>query len=151
MTYNVNEKNCEAIRVAYLPFEGDTRQAPKKIPMVFRAIKGQTNGAPFFNFSQMDPVTKIGKVELCLPTREVSSNPAVQIKKIPATRALSVVHIGSYDTLLKAYQAIEAYALEQQFQLDSHFREVYLKGPGMIWQGKPEDYVTEIIIPIKEG
>ncbi len=99
----------------------------------------------------MDPVTKIGKVELCLPTREVSANPAFQIKKIPATRALSVVYTGSYDTLLKAYQAIEAYALEQQFQLDSQFREVYLKRPGVIWQGKPEDYVTEIIIPIKEG
>ncbi len=41
MTYNVNEKNCEAIRVAYLPFEGDTRQAPKKFPWFFGQLKAR--------------------------------------------------------------------------------------------------------------
>lgn len=49
-----------------------------------------------------------------------------------------------------AYAAIDSYAAENGVQLQPPFREVFIKGPGMVMKGSPDKYITEIIFPIKE-
>ena len=41
-------------------------------------------------------------------------------------------------------------ARENELSLKPPFREVFIKGPGMIFKGNPEKYITEIIFPIEE-
>lgn len=48
-----------------------------------------------------------------------------------------------------AYKAILDYAGEHDLKCLTPSREIYLKGPGMIFKGNPNKYVTEIIIPIE--
>lgn len=70
---------------------------------------------------------------------------------MPRIKAVCVTHIGSYETLNNAYAEIDRYTAENGLQLMSPFREVFIKGPGMMLKGNPEKYVTEILFPIQEG
>jgi effector-binding domain-containing protein len=69
---------------------------------------------------------------------------------MPHIKAVCTTHTGSYETLYKAYRAIDQYAAEHKLQLQPPFREVYIKGPGMFFKGNPDKYITEILFPIKE-
>ncbi|HFD6749690.1 TPA: GyrI-like domain-containing protein [Enterococcus faecium] len=151
MSYTVEKKTIEPIRVAYLNYQGDVRKVNKVFPSVFKAIKGNVNGAPFFHYYEMNPTTKIGHLELCAPTTENTSNLAIQIKEFPAFSALCTTHIGSYDTIMNAYDAIRQYAIENHITLTPEFRETYIKGAGAVFKGNPNDYITEIAIPIEEN
>ncbi len=75
----------------------------------------------------------------------------VTVKDMSRVKAVCITHIGSYETLPCAYQAIDRYAQEHQLFLQLPFREVFIKGPGMILKGNPEKYITEILFPLKEG
>lgn len=98
----------------------------------------------------MNPETKMGEMDLCVPTEETPVKNGVEIKELPRIKAISVTHIGSYEALHNAYTAIDRYAAEHNLRLMPPFREVFIKGPGLLLKGSPAQYVTEILFPIKE-
>ena len=149
MNYTIQLKDIEPIRVAYMKYKGIATEANKVFPNVFKAIRGKSNGAPFFNFISMNSETKTGEIELCVPTAETPNGNGVEVKEIPRVKAICVTHIGSYETLGAAYIAIDEYAANHKLKLLPPFREVYIKGPGMFLKGTPDKYVTEIVFPIE--
>ena len=149
MDYQIEIKDIEPIRITYMRYKGVVTEANKVFPNVFKSIRGKSNGAPFFNYIAMNPETKIGEIELCVPTNEIPVEKGVDIKEIPRIKAVCLIHVGSYETLNKAYEAIDKYAIENGIELCSPFREVFIKGPGMFLKGNPDKYITEIQFPIK--
>lgn len=149
MNYTVEIKNIEPIRVAYMKYKGIVTEANKVFPNVFKAIRGKSNGAPFFNFLSMNSETQMGEIELCVPTAETPMGNGVEVMNMPRVKAVCITHIGSYETLSNAYAAIDEYAEKNGLQLAPPFREVYIKGPGIFLKGNPYKYITEIIFPIE--
>lgn len=149
MNYTVEIKNIEPIRVAYMKYKGIVTEANKVFPNVFKAIRGKSNGAPFFNFLSMNSETQMGEIELCVPTAETPMGNGVEVMNMPRVKAVCITHIGSYETLSNAYAAIDEYAEKNGLQLVPPFREVYIKGPGIFLKGNPDKYITEIIFPIE--
>lgn len=150
MEYQIEIRDIEPIRVAFLRYKGIAAEANKVFPSVFQSIKGKTSGAPFFCYYVMNPETKMGEMDLCVPTEETPVKNGIEIKEFPPIKAISVTHTGSYETLHNAYTAIDRYAAQHNLQLRLPFREVFIKGPGMFLKGKPAQYVTEVLFPIKE-
>ncbi|MCX7709720.1 MAG: GyrI-like domain-containing protein [Clostridia bacterium] len=150
MNYEVGVKDIEPIRVAVMRYKGIVTGASKVFPAVFKSIRGKANGAPFFCYHVVDQETKIGEMELCVPTAETPDCNGVTVKEMPRIKALSVMHVGPYETMHHAYEAIDRYAQEKKLTLQPPFREVYIKGPGMLFKGNPSKYITEILFPIKE-
>lgn len=151
MNYNIEIKDIEPIRVAVMGYKGLVTKASKVFPNVFKAIKGKTNGAPFFCYYSINPETKIGEMELCVPTAETPVGDGITVKDMPRIKAVCVTHVGPYETMYYAYEAIDRYALEKNLTLQPPFREVFIKGPGMLIKGNPNKYITEILFPLKEG
>jgi effector-binding domain-containing protein len=150
MEYQIEIRDIEPIRVAFLRYKGIAAEANKVFPNVFKSVRGKTNGAPFFCYYVMNPETKMGEMDLCVPTSETPAGNGIEVKEMPRIRAVCVTHIGSYETLYKAYGAIDQYAAEHNLQLQPPFREVFIKGPGMLLKGNPAQYITEILFPIRE-
>ncbi|MCW6109118.1 GyrI-like domain-containing protein [Clostridium sporogenes] len=150
MEYQVEIREIEPIRVAFMRYKGIATEANKMFSNVFKSIKGKADGTPFFNYITMNPETKFGEIELCVPTAMTPSGNGVEVKETPRVRALCVTHKGSYETMFQAYQEIAAYAQRNGIRLQTEFREVFIKGPGMLLKGNPEKYITEIIFPIEE-
>ncbi|HBH1806544.1 TPA: GyrI-like domain-containing protein [Clostridioides difficile] len=151
MTYKVEIKEIEPIRVAYMKYKGNTTEANKVFPNVFKSIRGKTNGAPLFNYISMDMKSKTGVIELCVPTEENPQGSGVEIKVLPRIKAICVTHIGTYDDLALAYNEIDRFAEKNNIVLAPPFREIYIKGPGLIFKGNQNKYITEIQFPIKEN
>ncbi|SHI94585.1 effector-binding domain-containing protein [Clostridium cavendishii DSM 21758] len=150
MNYTVEIKNIESIRIAYMQYKGVVTESNKFFPNVFKSIKGNSNGSPFLCYYSLDKKSKIGELELCVPTNETPNKNGISVKETPRIKALCTTHIGSYENLFLAYEAITQYALEHSISLKMPFREVYIKGPGMFLKGNPNKYITEIIFPIEE-
>lgn len=151
MNYTIEIRDIEPIRVAFMRFKGLVTEANKVFPNVFKSIRGKTNGTPFFCYYLMNPETKLGELDLCVPTAEAPVGNGIEIKEMPRIKAVCVTHIGSYETMQGAYAEIDKYAAGHGIQLQPPFREVFIKGPGMVVKGNPDKYVTEILFPIKEG
>lgn len=150
MNYEIETRAIEPVRIAFLRYQGPVAEAGKVFPGVFQAVRGKTNGAPFFSYIEMNPHTRTGQLELCVPTAENPAGSGIEVKELPRIRAVCTTHTGSYDTLAEAYGAIDRYAAEHKLRLTPPFREVFIKGPGMLFKGNPRTYVTEIQFPILE-
>ncbi len=150
MGYQIEIRDIEPIRVAFLQYKGIATKASNVFPNVYKSIRGKVNGAPFFCYYVMNPETKMGEMDLCVPTVETPVGNGIEVKEMPRIKSICATHIGSYDTLYQAYAAIDQYAAEHNLQLQPPFREVFIKGPGMLLKGNPSQYITEILFPIKE-
>ncbi|MBW9158971.1 GyrI-like domain-containing protein [Clostridium tagluense] len=150
MNYKIEIKDIEPIRVATMRYKGPVTEAAKQFPNVFKSIKGKANGAPFFCYHRVDQNTGIVEMELCVPTAEIPNGNGVTLKDMPPAKALCLTHIGLYDTLPMAYQAINRHIQENGLSIQPPWREVFIKGPGMILKGNPKKYITEILFPLKE-
>ncbi|MBX2850319.1 MAG: MerR family transcriptional regulator [Phycisphaeraceae bacterium] len=87
--------------------------------------------------------------EPCFPIRKGGQAEGLDIRTLPGCRCVTLVHPGPYDTLKYSYAKVLAYANDKGYEIDLPTREVYLKGPGMIFKGNPKKYLTEIQLPIK--
>jgi effector-binding domain-containing protein len=65
--------------------------------------------------------------------------------------AACVIHKGPYENFNQAYKALLAWVESNGYQISGPNREIYLKGPGRFLKGNPEDYVTEIQLPVKKA
>lgn len=88
-------------------------------------------------------------IELCVPTTKLISAATIDSKILPAIKAICTTHTGNYESINLAYKALLDYATSQNLKCLTPSREVYIKGPGMIFKGNPNKYVTEIILPFE--
>ncbi|QGU96337.1 MerR family transcriptional regulator [Clostridium bovifaecis] len=150
MNYEFQVRNIAAIKVISVRFKGSYCDIGKYIKLLYKSAKNHAAGAPM-NLYYDDEYKENADIELCIPVSGLISRGDIVVKKLPQINALCTTHIGSYETINLAYKSIIDYANEKGLIMNLPSREVYRKGPGMIFKGNPEKYVTEIIIPIKQG
>lgn len=64
----------------------------------------------------------------------------VEIKNVEAMRVAYTKYKGEVKRANKVFPSV--------FKA---IREIYIKGPGMMFKGNPEKYITEILYPIEEA
>ena len=149
MNYEIKIRDIEPVLAATLRFSGKHKEAGKHFPDIYKALKGQSSGSPFFCYYNKE-YQETADIELCVPVSEKKELKGIIIKELPRIKAVSTVHTGSYETIRSAYQALTEYITEKKLETELPVREVYIKGPGMFFKGNPDKYITEIIIPLKE-
>lgn len=73
----------------------------------------------------------------------------MHLRELPGGRALCLVHRGPYDQIGPVYARLLLAARERGLEPQVPTREVYLKGPGMIFAGNPAKYLTEVQLPVR--
>ncbi len=81
--------------------------------------------------------------------RKAKAVDGIAVRELAAARCVTLVHRGPYDELGRSYEKVLSYIKSRHLEADMPTREVYLKGPGMIFRGNPKNYLTEIQIPIR--
>ncbi|MEG0169066.1 MAG: GyrI-like domain-containing protein [Anaerorhabdus sp.] len=142
-------KEIESTRVAYMRYVGLPQKATSCLPKIFKSIKGKSSGAPIFYYLTNDPNKKEVEMEICVPTEETPNQSGVEVKILPHEKVLSTTWIGPYTKLPQAYQILMDYVDEHQIPVTGIAKEVYIKGPGMLMIGNPNKYVTEIHFILK--
>ncbi|QOX66018.1 MerR family transcriptional regulator [Anoxybacterium hadale] len=151
MNYQIEVKDIPSVTVAAIRYRGKYDDTGKYIGKLYKAVKDQGAGAPIQCYHDAEYREEDADLELCLPTKKLIRHPDVEGKTLPAIRAICTTHVGSYSKLNMAYKAIFDYAGENGLACLTPSREVYRKGPGMIFKGNEDGYITDIIVPVSGG
>jgi DNA-binding transcriptional MerR regulator/effector-binding domain-containing protein len=145
----VQEKTLGSMLVAGIRDKGRYDESGKRFARIGRAA-GRHIGGPAMNlhfdteFKEED-----ADFESCFPIRARVAAEGITVRELPGGRFVTLVHRGPYGELGQSYAKIFASIRARGLTPLLPSREVYLKGPGMIFKGNPKKYVTEIQVPIE--
>jgi effector-binding domain-containing protein len=84
-----------------------------------------------------------------MPIRKGKAQGGIAVRELPGGRCVALVHKGPYEQISRSYAKILGYIKDKGYEITMPTREVYLKGPGMIFKGNPRNYLTEIQILVR--
>lgn len=82
-------------------------------------------------------------------TRKIDST-GIDCRVLHGGKAVTVIHRGSYESIGKSYERLFARIESDKLNPIYPSREIYLKGPGLIFKGNPRNYVTELQVLVRE-
>jgi len=94
--------------------------------------------------------------EPCMPLKRRPPNDAheahgIEVRELPGGTCLSMLHHGPYEDLSPSYERLREHARQQGLEVLLPSREIYHKGPGILFKGNPKKYVTELQFPIRSS
>lgn len=102
-------------------------------------------GPPFVIYHAFGPAGM--DAEVCVPVASpVSATGGVEGRVLPAVTVARTLHVGPYEDLGGAYDAVTDWIRGRGFELAGPMRERYLNGPGE--NVSPAEYQTEVEIPV---
>ena len=108
----------------------------------------ESTGAPFVLYHQFGPDGI--DAEVCAPiARRIAPAAPVRVRKLHPATVAQTVHVGPYEELGTAYQALTEWMDDHGRQAAGPVRECYLTGPES--ELPPTLYRTEIAMPISEA
>jgi DNA-binding transcriptional MerR regulator/effector-binding domain-containing protein len=145
---DVQEKVVEPQLVAGIRTKGRYSDCGRLFGRLGRSFGRHICGHPLLLHYDSEYREDDADFEACMPIRKAKSVDGVSVHELPGGRCVSFVHRGAYDQLGRSYAKVFEYVNDHKYQVLSPTREVYLKGPGMLFKGNPKNYLTEIQIPI---
>jgi DNA-binding transcriptional MerR regulator len=151
-TYEVEEKTVDTILIAGVRMQGRYSDCGQGFSQIGRKL-GRYLGGPCFLLHYDDEYKEDdADFEACFPLRASATGKSVDgisIRELPGGHCVSLLHQGLYEQLGQSYEKILTYIKSKGCDFEMPTREIYLKGPGMIFKGNPQKYLTEIQMLIK--
>jgi effector-binding domain-containing protein len=85
-------------------------------------------------------------IETCLPLEKMTDVSNIKSRILTGGKAVTLIHKGAYELLGDSYKKIFDHINENNLTILPPTREIYVKGPGIIFSGNPKNYITEIQI-----
>jgi DNA-binding transcriptional MerR regulator len=147
-SFAVEEKTFEPMLIAGIRMKGKYSDCGASFSKLAKAIGRHICGKALCLYYDGEYRDGDADFEPCFPIRKEVTADGVSIRTLPGGRCLTLVHRGSYDQLGRSYAKILKQADERKRKISLPTREVYVKGPGMIFKGNPKNYLTEIQLPV---
>lgn len=142
--FEIEEKNLEPLLVAGIRYKGRYDEVGEKLGAVAKAMGRFIAGKPMNLYYDEEFKEAHADIETCMPVRKGEDSGEIKVHELPGGKVVTLIHKGPYDTLTRSYEKISTYVKEHGYEVTLPSREIYVKGPGMILKGKPENYLTEI-------
>lgn len=150
-TFEVEEKTLATQLIAGVRMRGKYSDCGKGFARLGKQMGRHACGKCFLLHYDMECRDGDADFEACMPVRRGQGGDGISVRELPGGRCVSLLHRGPYEDLGRSYARILAYVTERGYEALLPTREVYIKGPGMIFRGNPRNYLTEIQILVKEG
>jgi effector-binding domain-containing protein len=149
-SFEVEEKTLAAMLIAGIRMKGRYSDCGPAFAKLGRRCGFRINGKPMMLIYDMEYREEDADFEPCMPVRGGKSGDGIDVRELPGGRAVTLLHQGPYDELGRSYAKVLDYIKQKGYCAQTPCREVYLKGPGMIFKGNPKKYLTEIQMLIAE-
>ena len=147
--FEIEEKVVDTMLIAGHRMKGRYQDYGDGIKVVAKTVGRHINGKPLCLYFDGEYKEEDADFEPCFPVRKGASTNEVSVRELPGGKCVSLIHKGPYETIGDSYHSLLAYIKQKGYKTVLPTREVYLKGPGMIFKGNPKNYLTEIQIFIK--
>lgn len=147
--FEIEEKNVDSYLVASLRWKGKYSESGKAFGKVMRASGMHVCGKPFNLYHDEEFKDEGADIQSCVPVRKGRSKGDIAVSQMEAAKCVSLIHKGSYEQIGRSYAKLFKYMHEKNHKPLLPYREIYLKGPGMILKGNPANYLTEIQVVVR--
>lgn len=145
-TPGIAEKSLPTMIVAGIRMQGRYESCGQGFAKLGRSLGRYICGPPLCLYYDDEYREEDAHFESCLPIRKTLKIEGIDVRELSGGQCLSLTHRGPYDELGRSYERLIGIAIARGYELQLPSREVYLKGPGMIFKGNPKNYLTEIQI-----
>jgi effector-binding domain-containing protein len=150
--FEVQEVVLPPLLAAGVRMKGRYQDCGKGFAQIGKALGRYINGTPFLLHYDSEYHDLDADFEACMPVKPQARGrgiDGISIRELPGGRCLTLRHKGHYEQLGTLYAKIFGAVKARGCVAVLPTREVYLKGPGMIFKGNPRNYLTEIQIPVE--
>jgi DNA-binding transcriptional MerR regulator/effector-binding domain-containing protein len=144
ISFDVQEKTLPPMLIAGVRMKGRYSDCGRGFATIGRRLGRFICGKPLMLHYDQEYKEDDADFEACTPVRQSKDVDGVACRELPGGRCVSLVHKGPYDQLGRSYERILKYVKDHGYTVATPTREVYIKGPGMIFRGNPKNYLTEI-------
>jgi DNA-binding transcriptional MerR regulator/DNA gyrase inhibitor GyrI len=144
----IQEKVLDPMLMAGIRTKGRYSDCGPLFGRLGRSLGRHIAGHPFLLHFDNEYREDDADFEACMPIRATKTVEGSAVRELAGGRCVSLVHRGPYEQLGRSYAKVFEYVNQRKYKVLSPTREVYLKGPGMIFKGNPKNYLTEIQILI---
>lgn len=152
MTYSIATHDLAAQPVISVRARHAQAEIPAFLGRTFGELFGQLrilgvapSGPPLVIYHEFGP-TDID-AEVCVPIgQDVTATGTARTRVLPAATVARTLHVGPYEELGGAYEALNAWVAQQELSIAGPVQERYLNGPGDV--ASPAEYRTEIELPV---
>ncbi len=148
-TFEIEEKTVDSFLIAGLHFKGRYKDSGKYIGKLAGKLRKNICGPPFCLYSDGEYKETDARIEVCFPVKKEKQYANITFRYLEAIKAISLIHKGPYEYLSRSYSKIISEIKDQNLEMNLPIREIYLKGPGMVFKGSTQNYLTEIQITVK--
>ena len=145
---SVEEKRVEPMLIAGIRMRGKYSECGRGFAQLAKAVGRYISGKALCLYYDCEYRDDDADFEPCFPIRKEVAVAGISIRSLPGGSCLALIHRGPYDQLGRSYAKILKQAHEQKRSITLPTRELYVKGPGMIFKGNPKNYLTEIQLPV---
>ncbi len=150
-TFEVEEKTLDTLLIAAVRMRARYNECGKGFSQVGKKFGRYIAGKCFLLHYDAEYREDDADFETCFPIRQAKEVEGVSVRELPGGRCVSLLHKGPYEELGRSYAKVLAYIKEKGYEIVMPTREVYVKGPGMIFKGNPKKYLTEIQMLVKDS
>jgi DNA-binding transcriptional MerR regulator len=144
----VEEKTLADLLIAGLRFKGRYDEVGKKLGTLGRLVGRVIAGGPLSLYYDTEFKETDADIEVAFPVRAPVRAEGIDCRILPGGRLVTLIHRGPYGEIGRTYRRIFDYLGERNLRPSVPSREVYLKGPGMLFPGNPKKYLTEIQVRV---
>lgn len=148
--FDVEEKTVDTLLIAGVRMKGRYSESGKGFAKIGKSLGRYISGKCFLLHYDTEYKEEDADFEACMPVRKGKAVEGISVRELPGGRCVTLLHKGRYEELGRSYARILTYIKEKGYEIVMPTREVYLKGPGMIFRGNPKNYLTEIQIFVKD-
>lgn len=148
LEFEVELKQVDTLLIAAYHMTGEYHEVGKGFAHIGRHFGRQITGKPITLYHEQGHKEGDAEFEACFPIRKGTDKAGIQVRELPGGRCAVLIHKGPFHRVGRAYQKLFAYIREAGLTPKLPYREQYLKGPGMVFRGNPENFLTELMIPV---
>lgn len=142
--YEIEQKTVEPMLIGGIRMQGNYRDCGSGFARLGRSLGRHITGKAMMLCYDDEYREDDADFEVCMPVRRRVQVDGIDVRELPGGRCVSLVHRGPYEELKRSYARLIDHLKENGLTIQSPSREVYLKGPGMIFRGNSKKYLTEI-------
>jgi DNA-binding transcriptional MerR regulator/effector-binding domain-containing protein len=150
-SFHVTEGSTAPVMVAGIRMKGRYSDCCVGFAKIGKAFGRFICGKPLLLHYDAEYHETDADFEACMPVRAGKSTREIQVRELPGGRYVSLYHLGPYEELGRSYAKILGYIRDKGYECTTPTREIYHKGPGMIFRGNPKKYLTEIQFLVAGG
>jgi DNA-binding transcriptional MerR regulator len=149
-TFEIEEKTVPAVLVAGVRMRGRYDECGQGFAKIGRNFGRHISGKCLCLYYDGEFKEGDADFEPCMPIRKGVQVEGFNVRELPGGRCVTLVHRGPYPEIGRSYERVIKYIKQHGYEMLLPTREVFLKGPGMIFKGNPKKYLTEIQVFVAE-